>query len=59
LIDTLKKLELPITQEKFNQKIESFKNYNFKGIVLNFNSQTRELTNCTWIETPNGTWIEG
>jgi|GEM_PF-2236233 len=48
----------PITNEKIIAKIESFKNYNFKGINLNFDETCRNLTNSVWIETSDGDWIE-
>jgi len=56
LLDVLKQIEFPYTKEKIIQKIESFKNYNFKGLTLNFNPKTRELNNDIWLELPSGEW---
>lgn len=56
-LDLLKQIEKPITNEKILNKLESLKNYNHKGLTLNFDPQTRELTKNVWIETPNGEWF--
>jgi len=38
--------------------LESLKNYNFKGLNLTFNPQTRSFDLPVWIETEEGEWIE-
>ncbi len=41
----------PYHMEAILEKIVSIKNYNFKGLPLNFNPQTRELYNEIWLDT--------
>ena len=56
-IDILKQIDAPITNEKIIKKIESFKDYKYKGFTLTFDPKTRELTRDIWIEQPKGDWI--
>ncbi len=57
-IDILNKIEGAITKEKILKTIESIKDYNFKGLKLNFNPKTREISkNNIWITNPNGKTI--
>lgn len=51
LIDTLKKIAPPFTQEKIIRHLEGIKQYDFKGIKLNFNPSQRSLAQEVWIET--------
>ena len=50
-VDIVKKIETPVTKEKIISHIEKIKNYDHKGLILNFNPQTRELTKNIWIDT--------
>jgi len=56
-LDILNQIDKPIIKEKILSKIESLNNYKFKGLTLNFDPQTSELTKNVWIEPPNGEWI--
>ena len=49
LIDAMKKIKGPITKEQIALQLESIKNMNFKGLTLNFNPNTRTLSNALWI----------
>ncbi|MBD3231170.1 ABC transporter substrate-binding protein [Candidatus Dependentiae bacterium] len=54
----LSKINGEITKEKIINTIESIKNYNFKGLRLNFNPKTREISsNNLWISLPDGKTI--
>lgn len=57
LVDVLNKIEGPVTKEKIIAEIEKIKNYNFKGLYLNFDSHTRELFKSVWIDIGNDEWI--
>lgn len=56
--DLLKKIKPPLTKEKIIQEIEGIKQYNFKGIELDFYPSTRELVNTLWIDTGKKPWIK-
>lgn len=56
-IEIVKKTGLPITKEKIISFIEKIKDYNHKGLKLNFNHQTKELTKNIWIDTGQKEWI--
>ncbi len=57
-IDILKRLQLPFTKDKFVQLVENIKNYDFKGLQLNFDPKTRQLFKTIWIDTGGKKWIE-
>ena len=46
----LSKIEWPLTKEKIIAAAESIKDLNFKGLYLNFNPKTRELSDKVWID---------
>ena len=50
LIDVMHKIEPPITKDKILKKLESLHNYNFKGLILNYNPKERTLARYIWIE---------
>ena len=56
--DILKQIKPPLTKEKIIKKIESIKNYNFKGIELDFDPNSRELVRTLWLDTGKGPWIK-
>lgn len=58
LLHIISKITGDITPEKIIQTAESFKKYNHKGLVLDFNSQTRELSPFLWIDTGTGIWLQ-
>lgn len=57
LFEILRTIKGPITNEKIIEKAEQMKNYPFKGLVLNFNPETRELSGNLWLDTGKGEWI--
>ncbi len=56
--DILKRIKPPLTKEKIIKEIESIKNYNFKGIELDFDPNSRELVRTLWLDTGEGPWIK-
>ncbi len=56
LINILKDIEKPITPEKIITSCEKMKNYNLKGLTLNFDPETRQLSNSIWFDTGKGEW---
>lgn len=58
LIDILEKIDRPFTHEKIIRELESFKNYNYKGILLNFDPKTRGLSKTVLLDVGEGDWIQ-
>lgn len=59
LFEILKHIKGPITQEKIIEFAQNMKNYPLKGLVLNFNPETRELSDTLWIDPGNNReWIK-
>ena len=58
LFEILRKIEGDITKEKIIEVAEGLKDYPFKGLVLDFNPETRELSDTLWIDTGTGEWIK-
>ncbi|OPZ23582.1 MAG: Receptor family ligand binding region [bacterium ADurb.BinA186] len=57
LIEAIKHTKLPITPKKIIKHMESFKNYDFHGIKLNFNPETRCISKHMWLESSsNDEW---
>ena len=54
----LNSIDQPYTKEKIIATIEGMKNVNFGGLVLNFNSETRELSQAVWIDIGKDQWIK-
>lgn len=57
-IDLLQRLKGPVTMEGLLDLIENTKNYDLKGLRLNFNPQTREMLGTIWIMNEKKEWIE-
>ncbi|MBA3752470.1 hypothetical protein H0X06_06840 [Candidatus Dependentiae bacterium] len=58
LIDVLHTINKPFTNEILIKKLEAIKNYPYKGLMLNFNPETRELLKDVWIDPEFGSeWI--
>ena len=57
LIDVLNVVK-PITKEKLIKTFEGFKDFLFKGLTLNFDPETRQLSNTLWIDTGSDEWQE-
>jgi branched-chain amino acid transport system substrate-binding protein len=49
-INLLNKINGTITAEKILQITENIKNYDYSGLKLNFNPQTREIANYLWLD---------
>ncbi len=58
LVHILKQIKGAITKEKIIEIAENIKNYNLNGLILNFNPQTRELSNKLWLDTGKEEWEE-
>ncbi|MBD3273603.1 ABC transporter substrate-binding protein [Candidatus Dependentiae bacterium] len=50
-IHIIKQIKGKITKEKIVRVIENIKNENYKGIPLNFNQKTQEISNTVWLDT--------
>ena len=57
LVEAIKQLGDSVTTEKIISYLRNLKNYNYKGIKLNYNPKNLCLSNDIWIETENGNWI--
>ena len=57
LIDVLKGIEGPVNKDSIIKAFERIKNYDFKGLQLNFDPMTRQLSNTIWLDTGAGDWI--
>jgi branched-chain amino acid transport system substrate-binding protein len=51
LIEMMRQIEGPISNEKILEKLESLNNFAFKGLLLSFNPKHRDLSQPVWIET--------
>ena len=54
--DAVNKITPPVTKEKLLSHFENIKNYQFKGVDITFNPQTRSLTKDIWIKSSENTW---
>jgi ABC-type branched-subunit amino acid transport system substrate-binding protein len=48
------KVEGDITKEKLIEQAEKTKNYDFKGLTLNFDPETRNIFGCVFLDTKEG-----
>lgn len=58
LFDLIERLEGEITKEAIIETAENTHNYLFKGLELDFNPQTRELSHKMWLDTQSQEWKE-
>ncbi len=59
IIEMFKDMQPPFTKEKLLEKIISLKDYPFKGLVLTYDPQERDLSQPVWIETESDKpWIK-
>lgn len=59
LVDALSKIDAPYTKEKVRAALESYKNYDFKGLNLNFNPETHTLMDKVWLYNGDDQeWVE-
>ncbi len=56
LADAFKQISGPITKESVVKVFESYKDYNYKGLVLTFDPQTRSLANRVWLDLGDNNW---
>ena len=54
----LESITEPITKDKIIQFIEGINRINFKGLELNFDPETRELSEAIWLDTGAQEWID-
>ncbi len=54
----IKRVEGPLTMDKLIEQFEKMHNFDYKGIILNFNPKTRSLAHQYWINTGEGPWVE-
>jgi len=57
-LDAFRHLKPPFTKEAIIAYFEGLKNYNFKGLNLTFNPETRSLGQPVWINTERNEWIK-
>ena len=55
-LDILQKIKDNISIENFIKAVEGIKDYNFKGLKLNFDPETRQLLHTVWFNTGEGDW---
>jgi len=56
--DMTKRIKGPITKEKIIEVAEETKNYKFKGLTLNFNTENRSIYNLLWVDTGKDEWVK-
>lgn len=54
----MRRVKGPLTMAKLIEQFEKMQNFDYKGIILNFNAKTRSLTSQYWINTGEGPWVE-
>jgi hypothetical protein len=54
LVEVLRVVPYPQTVGMVMAQLEALKNYNFKGILLNFDPETRQLSSHVWINDGSG-----
>lgn len=57
-VDMLRKIDGAITKDKILQVAESFHNYDFKGLKLNFDPSNHQISNIIWLDTGKDKWLE-
>ncbi len=50
LVELLTRIKGAVTMDAIIKQAEAIKNFNFKGLMLNFNPETRELRNDVWVD---------
>jgi len=51
-------ISAPLTKEKIILAMENIKDFNFKGILLNFDPVNRELSKSVWIDHGQDRWTQ-
>jgi len=57
-VKVLKQIKGDITFNKIIEKFEAMKEYNFGGLPLNFDPETRQLLHNLWLDTGKEEWIK-
>lgn len=57
LVDAIRNCELPITREKLMAYFEKLKDYNFKGLNLSFDPNSRQIFQNVWLRSMNEKWL--
>ncbi len=57
-IDALSRIRGPLTKNSIIDYLESIKAYDFQGIPLNFDPQTRTLLQYIWLNTGTDPWLQ-
>jgi hypothetical protein len=57
-LEALKSFKGVGTTEQIIEYFESFKNFSYKGLTMNFNPKTRDLGQSVWLELNENTWKE-
>jgi ABC-type branched-subunit amino acid transport system substrate-binding protein len=55
--DAIKNIGEPVTGDRLMNWFENMKNYNFKGLTLTFDSETRSFAMPIWVEKSDGSFI--
>ncbi len=58
LIHALRTVPAPLTRQTVMAFFEKMKNYNYKGLTLTFNPQTRDLMHTVWLDLGDGTVLQ-
>ncbi len=56
--DAIQNIKGPLTMQKLIDYFEQMKDYEYKGLTLNFDPEKRSLAHTLWINTGEGPWIE-
>jgi hypothetical protein len=56
--DALKKVKSPYKHEAFINYFKALKEYDFKGLKLNYNAADQTIFKKLWLEKNEGPWIE-
>lgn len=54
LIHALREIKGPLTMNSVRTYFEQMRDYHFKGLVLTFTPQSRQLQNTVWLDEGNG-----
>lgn len=57
LLHVLKHIDPPYTHGKIMQQLEELHHEEFKGLMLNFDPETRCFSKDVWLDLGDGTWI--
>ena len=57
-VNVLRTIDENITKDAVIEAIQGIKNYNLKGLPLNFDPKTRQLSNKIWISGGESSWKE-